>query len=402
MGINFKQANIWVLVSIVYAQFAGTSLWFAGNAVLPTLQKIYQFPDNTLSQITTAVQLGFITGTLLYALFSISDRFSPNVVFFISSVAGALCNSGILFFDFSITTLIIFRFFTGLFLAGIYPVGMKIAADWYEKGLGKALGFLVGALVLGTAFPHLLNSLQTILKWENVLLFVSFFATSGGLLILLIKDGPHRKKGIDFKPTAILKVFKLLKFRKSAFGYYGHMWELYAFWAFIPWLLNYYATEKEYVFNISLWSFFIIGIGCISCILGGIVSEKKGSLFVAKNSLLISGLCCLLSPLIVFFPFWLTITFLFIWSAFVISDSPQFSRLVAASAPKEITGTALTIVNSTGFAISIVSIQLLGYFNSIELIKPYIFLVLFPGPVIGLLSVKNFKKIITSDKAEST
>ncbi|UZR93769.1 MFS transporter [Chondrinema litorale] len=389
MKNHTRQANVWVLASIVFAQFAGTSLWFAGNAILPELQKAYHFPENTLSHITTAVQLGFIVGTLIYAIFSIADRFSPSKVFFISALAGAICNVSILFIQITLPLLITFRFLTGVFLAGIYPVGMKIAADWYEKGLGKALGFLVGALVLGTAFPHLLNSMHTVLNWQHVLISVSLFAISGGILILILRDGPFRKKGSKFNPKAIFKIFSYVNFRKSAFGYFGHMWELYTFWAFLPWLLKLYGdTNNEYI-NISLCSFIIIGIGFFSCILGGLLSLKKGSYYVAKNSLSISGLCCLLSPIVLILPFWLMISFLLIWSFFVISDSPQFSSLVAASAPKEITGTALTIVNSTGFTISIISIQLLGFLSSIDMIQPYLFLALLPGPILGLLSIRS-------------
>jgi len=187
---NKKTANSTVLLAIVYAQFAGTSLWFAGNAVLPTLQSIYHFSNDSLGHITSAVQLGFIVGTLIYAVLALADRFIPNWVFFFSALAGASFNTAILLADFSLNLLIVFRFFTGFFLAGIYPVGMKIAADWYEKGLGKALGFLVGALVLGTAFPHLLNSLGTVLSWQQVLVLVSGFAISGGLVILFLPIGP--------------------------------------------------------------------------------------------------------------------------------------------------------------------------------------------------------------------
>ena len=384
-----RQANVWVLASIVFAQFSGTSLWFAGNAILPELQKTYHFPANTLSHITTAVQLGFIIGTLIYAIFSIADRFSPSKVFFVSALIGAICNVAILLIHITLPLLITFRFLTGIFLAGIYPVGMKIAADWYEKGLGKALGFLVGALVLGTAFPHLLNSMHTVLNWQHVLISVSLFAVSGGILMLVLKDGPYRKKGSKFNPKVIFKVFEYNAFRKSAFGYFGHMWELYTFWAFLPWLLKLYGDTHNEQINISLWSFIIIAIGFFSCIFGGLISIKKGSYFVAKNSLSISGICCLLSPIVLLLPFWLMIFYLLIWSFFVISDSPQFSSLVAASAPKEITGTALTIVNSTGFTISIISIQLLGYLSSIDTLQPYLFLALLQGPVLGLLSIRK-------------
>ncbi len=376
----------------MYAQFAGTSLWFAGNAVLPALQSTHQFSNDSLGHITSAVQLGFIIGTLVYAILSLADRYVPNRVFFVSAVAGAFFNVAILLVDFTLTKLIIFRFLTGFFLAGIYPVGMKIAADWYEKGLGKALGFLVGALVLGTAFPHLLNSLDAVLSWQEVLLFVSVFAVSGGFLILLMPSGPYRRKAAKFKITAIADVFRVKPLLKSAIGYFGHMWELYAFWAFVPWFLAFYASRNQVNINVSAWSFAIIAIGSLSCVFGGLLSLKRGSYFVAKNSLTLSGLACLFSPLLFLLPFPLVIVYLLFWGATVIPDSPQFSSLVAASAPKEIIGTALTIVNCTGFTISVFSIQLFNYTSGIVGFEPYIFLLLLPGPLAGLWGIRGFVK----------
>src|SRR6478609_343138 len=169
--------------------------------------------------------LGFITGTLVFAFFSLADRFSPVKLFFISSLLGALTNSAVVWFVTDGNTLFLFRFLSGFFLAGIYPVGMKIASDWYEKNLGKALGFLVGALVFGTAFPHLLRSSLYALPWRQVLVCTSAFAFTGGLLILLfVGDGPYRKPATRFQFSAIFQVFRSADFRAAAFGYFGHMW----------------------------------------------------------------------------------------------------------------------------------------------------------------------------------
>ncbi len=162
----------YILPIIIFAQFAGTSLWFAGNAVLPELQKAFDLAPESLGAITSSVQLGFIIGTLLFAFFLIADRFSPSKVFFICALLGALFNVSIYFFAEGFTTILVLRFLTGVCLAGIYPVGMKISADWYEKGLGKALGYLVGALVLGTAFPHLVKAGLGDLPWSYVLMTV--------------------------------------------------------------------------------------------------------------------------------------------------------------------------------------------------------------------------------------
>jgi MFS family permease len=356
---------------IILSQFAGTSLWFAGNAVLPELKQTFHLNQYAISMITTAIMLGFIIGTLVFAFFSLADRFSPVKLFFISSLCGAIFNSAVAWLATDANSLFALRFLTGFCLAGIYPVGMKIAADWYEKGLGKALGFLLGALVLGTAFPHLLKNNNFHLPWKMILYFTSTFALCGGLLMLFfIGDGPFRKKSGVFQWNAFKKIFASPKWRLSAFGYFGHMWELYTFWGFVPLILELYARQHETTLNIPLLSFFIIAIGAFSCIAGGYLSQRLGSTVIATLSLLISGCCCFLSPLTFQLPQLLFITFLFIWSAFVIPDSPQFSTLVAVYAPNELRGTALTLYNSIGFTIAMISLLIMdrvihssGFFN---------------------------------------
>ena len=171
---------------IVLAQFACTSLWFAGNAVMPDLIAEFNYPAGSVAHTTSFVQFGFIIGTLIFAIFSFADKISPSKVFFVSAILAALANFSSQYVAGSMPLLLTFRFVTGFFLAGIYPVGMKIAADYHEKGLGKALGFLVGALVVGTAFPHLLRSLTNSLPWQQVIIGTSIAAFAGGLMILLL------------------------------------------------------------------------------------------------------------------------------------------------------------------------------------------------------------------------
>jgi MFS family permease len=376
-----------ILPLIIFSQFAGTSLWFVGNAILPDIQQQLNLGNSATGNITSAVQLGFISGTLLFAIFAIADRFSPSKVFFISSLLAASANLCIIWLAKDAVILMIFRFATGFFLAGIYPVGMKIASDWYEKGLGTALGYLVGALVLGTAFPHLLKGSSYHFSWQKIILFTSFFALLGGILILLfVKDGPYRKQGQTFYIKNIAKIFHSKDFRAAAFGYFGHMWELYTFWAFIPVILSIYNSNTNAGINVPLWSFIIIGTGGFSCVAGGYLSKKIGSAKVAFYSLVISGLCCLFSFLLIKFSLAIFMAFMLIWGITVIADSPQFSALVAQTAPGESKGTALTFVTSLGFAITIASIQLLNFlFNhSSSLALHKIFIVLAAGPLAGL------------------
>ena len=349
-----------ILPLLVISQFAGTSLWFVGNAVLPELKESLQLSQYAVSLVTTAVMLGFIVGTLVFAFFSLADRFSPVKLFFISSLLGALTNSAVVWFVTDANSLFLFRFLTGFFIAGIYPVGMKISADWYEKGLGKALGFLLGALVLGTAFPHLLKNRDFDLPWRSVLYITSIVAIAGGIMMLLfVGDGPYRKRSGNFRWDAIGKIFSSKKWRQSAFGYFGHMWEIYAFWGFIPLMIELYAKKNDLSLNIPFLSFLAIAVGAIGSVCGGYISEKIGSARVAMWSLLISGICCFISPFSYSFPVFLFLLLILIWGLTVVPDSPQFSTLVAQYAPDELRGTALTIYNSIGFAITTISLYVI-------------------------------------------
>lgn len=383
-----SQRPFYILPLIVVSQFAGTSLWFAGNAIIPDIQRELDLHGNLLGNITSVVQFGFISGTLVFAILSIADRFQPSRVFFISSLLAALANLSIVWLAKDSFTLLALRFFTGFFLAGIYPVGMKIAADWYEKGLGKALGYLVGALVLGTAFPHLLKAGAYSLPWKEVIYITSTVAVIGGLLILLlVPTGPFRKRGASFHPGALVHVFRSKEFRAAAGGYFGHMWELYTLWAFLPVLLTMHQLKTGAVYNVSFWSFVIIGIGGLSCVAGGYISQKTGSAKVAFYALVASGLCCILYPLFIQSGPAIFLPFMLIWGISVIADSPQFSALVAQTAPQENRGTALTLVTCIGFAITIVSIQMLSFLFSRNQ-SLYNFLLLVPGPIIGLRMIK--------------
>ncbi|RNC83425.1 MAG: MFS transporter [Balneola sp.] len=383
-----------ILPVIVFAQFAGTSLWFAGNAVVDDLIAELNLLEMFVGFITMAVQSGFIIGTLVFAFINLADRFSPVKVFLFCSLAGALANLTAIWST-NFTEIMFARLATGFFLAGIYPVGMKIASDWHKEGLGKALGYLVGALVLGTAFPHLLKYSGSSFSWHSVIIGTSILASFGGILLFLtVKDGPNRQKNSNSKieVRAILELFKIPNFRSAAFGYFGHMWELYTFWAFVPIMLAYYlATNELESISISLWAFIIIGIGGVGCAIGGHLSLGNRSKQVAIVSLVISGLCCLVLPFLFSAPIVVFLLVMLIWGIFVIPDSPQFSTLVAQSSPSEYVATGLTIVNSLGFALTIVSIQLVNLIWSANS-NPMVFLIMLVGPVLGLLAISRYKQ----------
>ncbi len=391
----------YILPVIVLAQFCGTALWFAGNAVLPELTATFHLGDQALANLTSAVQLGFIAGTLIFAFLNLADRFSPSKVFFTSAMLGAFFNILLILAPFGVASLWIYRFLTGFFLAGIYPVGMKIASDWYQGKLGKALGYLVGALVLGTAFPHLVRSYGTVWSWQTILWIISLIAVAGGwLLFLFVPDGPHRMRGLPLKLNAFAEIFRVRNFRPAAFGYFGHMWELYTFWAFIPFILTYYFQNHGSSVSIPFWSFVLIASGSLGCVGGGYLASRIGSAQVAVLQLTVSGFCCLISPLAFSFSPAFFLIFLLIWGITVAGDSPQFSTLVAQTAPRQYIGTALTLTNCIGFSITIISIQTIGYLSAMIDVHHILIFLAF-GPAFGLLALRRiFSKQLSISKTQ--
>ena len=378
-----------ILSIIVLAQFCATSLWFVSNSIIEELVSNFSLGQGSLGYLTSAIQLGFITGSLIFAVFTFSDRFRPSGIFLLSATLGALFNLMIVFDNQTLMSLVTLRCLTGFFLAGVYPVGLKIVADYYKTGLGGSLSFLVGALVLGTAFPHFMRSIATNMPWEMVVWYTSGIALTGGVLMFIfVPDGPYRKKSKTLDLTSFFRVFKIKEFRIAAYGYFSHMWELYAFWAFVPVMLSTYRTYHPSVhFDSSLWAFLIIGVGMFACVIGGILSNRFGAKRIAFVSLSLSAVCCLLSPLI-FYQDSVTvfIGFLIFWGCVVIADSPLFSTLIAQHTEPETKGTALTIVNCIGFFITIISIQFLEGLAMVMDAR-LVYVVLGLGPIFGFLVV---------------
>jgi len=396
-----------LLPALVVAQFAGTSLWFAGNAILPDIQVAWSLPEGALGWVTSAVQLGFITGTLLSAIFTLADRVSAPRLFFAASVMGALMNIGPLLTE-GLWPLLAFRFLTGVALAGIYPVGMKLAASWYREGLGSALGWLVGALVLGTASPHLVRALgDGLLEWQAVLGIVSALALSGGALVLMVvgEGTMTSRSSAGFNPRALGALARVPRFRAAALGYFGHMWELYAFWAFVPAILASYAARQHVELPVSWAAFAVIASGALGCIIGGRVALGVGSARVAAMQVLASGALALTAPLWSMLPTPLFLLVLLVWGVFVVGDSPQFSTLNALTAPRELVGSGLTIVTSIGFGVTIASIELIS-----QLARNFDILWLLPvmavGPVVSLIAMRTLvaddpSRARSSDRAAS-
>lgn len=356
--------------------------------MLPDLLKV--IPGLT-GWITSAVQIGFVCGTLLYALLAIPDRFPASRVFVVSVLLAAATNVGWLVVSPRAETLLLSRFLTGFFLAGVYPVGMKIAADWFRPVLGRAMGFLVGALVIGTAFPHLIRGLGTTLPYRTIVLSVSILAVLGGLLLIVfIPSKPVTKQPAGFQFGQLTNLFQPSAYRPAMLGYFGHMWELYTLWAFAPVLISLYAKAHPAVsINVSIWSFGTIAAGAAGCIVGGFWALRIGSNQVARTCLAVSGSCIALVPWLQNLPPALYGLFLFVWGLSAAGDSPQFSTVVANKAPLANKGSVITLVVSIGFLLTVVSIQTMAWLVNHVGPSVWLFYILLPGPILGVWAARN-------------
>jgi DHA1 family inner membrane transport protein len=390
-----------ILPVIVLAQFAGTSLWFAVNAVMPDLQQAWGLPAAAVGPLTSAVQLGFVVGTLVFALLMVADRFPPPAVFLVCSLLGALANAALLLAGGNVTVLLALRFAVGFLLAGIYPVGMKIAAIWYRERLGAVLGVLIGALVLGTALPHGLRALAGggalgNVPWQAVVLAVSALAALGGIAtFLLVPHRPPAGGSARITPRALGLIWSDRKLRASAFGYFGHMWELYAFITLVPAVV---ASRLADAAAVSAASFWAIAAGFVGCVGGGMLARRFGSASVAQSQLMTSAACCLTAPAMLAAPLPVFFGWLLLWGATVAGDSPQFSALTAQNAPPAVVGSVLTFTNSIGFAISVVSIQLfvtLAQTRPLAQVLPWLAV----GPVLGLWMMRPLLRRPLSSRA---
>lgn len=379
-----------ILPVIIFCQVAGTSLWFSGNAVVGQLQVLVGAAPSLAGWLTSAAQLGFVAGTLAFTLGRVADRVSPRLLFTACCLAGAVLNLGIVLTpaagEAGVAVLLLLRVATGFVLAGIYPVGMKIASGWYRHGLGKALGLLVGALVLGTALPHGVVALLHDMAWQATVLASSSLAAAGAFLMLAcVPDGPYLAAVAaagGSRPRA--RLFASPQVRASALGYFGHMWELYTFWTFVPLLLAAYARGAGVDLPVSAWSFAVIASGALGCGLGGYWSQRVGSARVAFVQLGLSGLCCLLLPIAFHATPVLFLAMLLVWGVTVVGDSPQFSALAARHAPPQVVGSVLMMINCTGFALTIASIAAANWVLQYVPIQ-WLFLMVAAGPLMGLL-----------------
>lgn len=386
------------LVVIAVSQWLGTSLWFSPAGVAEGLVAQWQLSAAQFAWLIAATQLGFIAGSLVLAVTGMADRWPASRLFACSCLAGAVFNVLLVLAGVSYPQAWVLRALVGVALAGIYPLGMKMIVQWVGGKPALALAWLVGMLTLGTAMPHALRAFGVAWPWEFVLGASSLMATLGGAAVWRLGDGPHasgvRSSGAGssrFQWRALRVFAEVPALKASALGYFGHMWELYAFWSVVPVLCMGLLSPSRglgIAHDVGIWlPAMLIGVGALGCLVGGWLAQRVGSAAVAMGALAGSGLVCAIYPLLPESAFWTRLCLLLAWGTLVIADSPQFSAMSAQAAPAQELGLVLVFQNGLGFIVSVVSIVVLSW--ALTVWGERALWLLLPGPVFGVLAMRS-------------
>jgi MFS family permease len=375
------------LGTLAAALVLAMTTWFSASAVVPQLRAEWGLSDTSAAWLTIAVQLGFVAGALASSVFNVADVVAPRVVVLAGALGAAGANA-LLGAVSGPGAAIPLRFATGFFLAGVYPPALKLMATWFVRGRGTALGILVGALTLGSATPHLVNGLGG-LEWQTVVYATSALTLAGGLLALAVRDGPYPFPEATFDPRQAGRVFTNRGVRLASLGYFGHMWELYAMWA---WFVVFYATTVEAGAEAAYAAFAVIGAGAIGCWVGGLLGDRIGRPETTAGMMAVSGTCALLIGLLIDAPGWVVLLVGLVWGFTVVGDSAQFSTLVTEHADQAYVGTALTMQLAVGFTLTVATIWLMPVLAD-DLGWRWAFAFLVPGPVLGVAAMLRLRAL---------
>ena len=384
-----RTSSLPAVATIVVAELMAVSLWFSANAAAEPLRADWGLTLADIGALTNAVQLGFVVGTLLFALTGLADRHAASRLFAVCALVGAAANAGFALFAQGMTAALPLRFAVGVALAGVYPVGMKLVVSWAPERAPQTLAWLVGMLTLGTALPHGLRGLGAAWPWQAPVLAASALAVVAAALVARLGDGPHLPRATGAAragPREVLANLRVPAFRASALGYFGHMWELYAFWALVPTLVAGAGIAAAGSAAQSHAAFAVIAAGALGCVGGGWWSQRIGGARVAAAALAGSALCCAAYPLVAGASPALMLALLLAWGVSVVADSPQFSALSAAACRPQTLGSALALQNALGFTLTMVSIQLATAW--VDAWGASIAWLLLAGPLLGLWGLR--------------